>query len=426
MLEQAKILFVEDKLELLARVPLFNNLPAQDLQQLVSSLQTCQLEAGAVLFREGEQGEAFYVVQAGQIEIIKALGTPYELVLARRLPGEFVGEMSLLAPGGLRTASVRATTRTTLWRMTRGEFNTLLHLQPMIAYKMVHVLADRLNEAHNLSISELQEKNQQLTMAYEELKSAQAQIIEKERLEKELQVAYDIQMSVLPRSLPALPGYDFGARLVPARSVGGDFYDFVALGRDRMAISIGDVTDKGIPAAIFMAQVHALLRAETSKSASPRQVLRNANRHLLDMNARGLFATVLFGILHAHTGEFTYARAGHDLPILASASGQVTLAPKDIGQPLGILDNPQLDEQVLKIPKNGALLLYTDGITDGRSPKGEAFGLARLKAMLGHITGLPAQHACNEMLDKLISFQGSAPQEDDVTLVVIRSKNTGI
>ncbi|HSF83319.1 MAG TPA: SpoIIE family protein phosphatase [Anaerolineales bacterium] len=412
---------MNDKLELLAQMPLFRSLSQADLQYLYNNLGTCQFEAGEILFREGEPGDSFYLLQEGQIEIIKALGTQEELVIARRSPGEFVGEMSLLEPHGLRTASVRALTRTRLWFMTRQEFNALLHRQPMLAYEMIHVLADRLNAAHNLSISELQEKNLQLTRAYEELKAAQAQIIEKERLERELQVAYDIQMSVLPPYLPSLLGYDFGARLIPARSVGGDFYDFVPLGHDRVAISIGDVTDKGVPAAIFMAQVHALLRAETSKSASPSKVLTNANRHLLEMNARGLFATVLFGILDTRNGEFVYARAGHDLPLVVSGPDQVALAPKGFGQPLGILAKPQFDVQVLKLPPAGFLLLYTDGVTDGRNPAGQVFGLERLKPFLGRMSSLPAQPACDEIMAMLMDYQGGAAQEDDITLVAIRS-----
>ena len=416
---------MNSRLDLLAQVPLFKNLPVDDLQYLYDTLDTCHYEAGEILFREGERGDSFFIVQEGQIEIIKAMGTAEELLVARRSPGEFVGEMSLLEPYGLRTASVRAATQAHLWRMTRPEFDALLFRQPMLAYEMVHVLADRLNNAHNLSIKELQEKNLQLTLAYEELKAAQVQIIEKERLERELQVASDIQMSVLPRSLPSLPGYDFGARIAPARSVGGDFYDFVHLGVDRLAISIGDVTDKGAPAAIFMAQVHALLRAGTNKSASPSRVLRNANRHLLEMNSRGLFATVLFGILDRRSGEFAYARAGHDLPILVTGGGQVALAPKGTGQPLGILDKPQFDEQALKIPADGFLLLYTDGVTDGRNPVGEVFGYERLKPVLGRVAGLPAQQACDKIVDALMEYQSAAAQEDDIALILIRSSASG-
>src|SRR3712207_3101439 len=143
--------------------------------------------------------------------------------------------------------------------------------------------------------------------------AAQQQIIEKQRLEHELQLAYEIQTSILPRVLPQLQGYDFGATMVPARVVGGDFFEFVELGDDRVGIAVGDVTDKGMPAAIFMAQTHALLRAEAVRSAAPHEVLRCVNRHVVEMNAAGLFVTMLYGVLDRASASFSYARAGHEL-----------------------------------------------------------------------------------------------------------------
>src|SRR3712207_1764841 len=117
-----------------------------------------------------------------------------------------------------------------------------------------------------------------------ELQAAQAQIVEKQMLEQELRMAYEIQVSILPRTFPCLIGYDFAARMAPARAVGGDFFDFIHLDDGRLGIAIGDVTDKGMPAAIFMAQTHALLRAEASRATSPREALQHVNRHLLAMN----------------------------------------------------------------------------------------------------------------------------------------------
>jgi serine phosphatase RsbU (regulator of sigma subunit) len=291
----------------------------------------------------------------------------------------------------------------------------------MIAYTMVRVLSNRLNDAHISSMAELQAKNRQLVKAYEELKAAQEQIIEKEKLERELQVAYEIQMSILPQSLPVMKGFDFGARIVPARAVGGDFYDFFPLEGHKMGILVGDVTDKGVPAAIFMAQTHALLRAEASHHTSPREVLLSANHHILNRNEKGLFVTVLYGILDWSTRCFTYARAGHELPILSVPGEQPVFAPKNPGQPLGILDEPLLDEQTLTIPPGGRLLLYTDGITDERNPQGESFGFERLIQAVSSAGGLSAQDSCDLILNIVIDFLNCTPQFDDVTMVVIHS-----
>jgi serine phosphatase RsbU (regulator of sigma subunit) len=284
---------------------------------------------------------------------------------------------------------------------------------------MVRVMSMRLSAAHNAAIHDLQEKNQRLSEAYEALKAAQAQIIEKERLERELKVAHDIQMSILPRAMPQLSGFDFGARLVPARAVGGDLYDFIPLGDNQLGIVIGDVTDKGVPAAIFMAQAHALLRAEASQSASPREALQRANTHLLQMNARGLFVTVLYGVVDRVTRTFTYARAGHELPLLCSADGVVSSPPEGASLPLG------LDEQTVTLPPGGLLLLYTDGVTDARNEQRQSFELEKVQAVLQRCAGNKAQAVCDALLQEVIGHFGAAPQHDDVAVVGLRAAPHG-
>ncbi len=410
-----------DDARLLAGVPLFSILPGSELQALAVSLQQRRFDPGEILFREGERGDVFYVVRQGQVEIIKAMGSPQESLSAIRGPGEFVGEMSLLNRDSLRTASVRATSPVLLWEMTRRDFDALLERHPELAYEMVRVLSDRLTAAHNAEVKTLEEKNRQLALAYEELKAAQAQIIEKERLERELQVAHDIQMSILPARLPEIAGYDFGACLVPARSVGGDFYDLFVLPGDRVGVMIGDVTDKGVPAAIFMAQVHAFLLAAAEAGMTSAQVLLNANRHLMDMDESGLFVTVLYGVLDCQSGEFSFARSGHELPVRYQASGAVSLSPNNPGQPLGIFDQPLLDEQTLRLYPGEGLLLYTDGVTDERDPQGERYGLPRLVQALSAAPDKPAQAVCDDLLLELLAHLSGAPQDDDITMLMVRS-----
>ncbi len=405
--------------QLLAQIPLFAQLPHDDLHHLALTLQTCEFTGGEILFRENEQGDFFYIVRQGQVEVVKALETSEERLLAVRGPGEFIGEMSLLNRDGLRTASVRAASHVKLWVMTRHDFDALLNRYPVLAYEMVRVLSSRLRAAHNIAIRDMQEKNLQLTRAYEQLKAAQDQLIEKEKLERELQVAHDIQMSILPDTLPRLSGYDFGACLVPARSVGGDFFDFLPLNGDRLGIMIGDVTDKGVPAAIFMAQVHAYLRAEAERNLSPTDVLHHVNRHLMHMNEHGLFVTVLYGVLSRTTREFTYARAGHELPILRLPNQDAALGYKSTGQPLGLFHEPLLDEQVILLPAGATLLLYTDGITDERDPQGDNFGMQRLLSEIGKTVGLAAQEVCDRLLQVVMRHLNGAAQDDDITLVSI-------
>ncbi|HEX9372690.1 MAG TPA: SpoIIE family protein phosphatase, partial [Roseiflexaceae bacterium] len=332
---------------LLGQLPLFAALPPEELRYLAATLREKVVPHGALLFREGDYGDRFYVVIAGELEIIKALDTASEFVLDARGAGEFIGEMSLLHHDGLRTASVRARGTTRLLEMSRAEFDALLHRQPTLAYEMVRVLSNRLRDANNATIRDLREKNSQLTQALLDLRAAQAQIIEQETLARELQVARSIQENMLPRTLPDLAGFDFGAAMVPARVVSGDFYDFIPLDQSRLGIVIGDVCGKGLPAALLMALTRSLLRAEAMRGGPPIEVLRSVNRHLLDMNDSRTFVTVVYGVLHQPTREFSYVRAGHELPLVVDPAGQVFVPPMRQGQPLGILPAPDLDEQTL-------------------------------------------------------------------------------
>jgi serine phosphatase RsbU (regulator of sigma subunit) len=270
-----------------------------------------------------------------------------------------------------------------------------------------------------VAFRDLQEKNRQLQQAYDELKAAQAQIIEKERLERELQVAAEIQVSILPQELPSTAGYSFGALMQPARMVGGDFYDIFPLDDAHVGVMIGDVADKGIPAAIFMARIHALLMAETNHGGSPAEILRRVNAHLIRLQQSDQFVTVLLGILDLATSTFFYARAGHELPLLRTADGVVQTLPQATGQPVGIFDDLLLDENFVPVPPGGTLVLFSDGLTDCRSPGGEAFGHARVSSVLGAQAGRSGQQVCDALVEALTGFQAGAPQDDDVTIVAI-------
>jgi serine phosphatase RsbU (regulator of sigma subunit) len=409
------------KEKLLARAPIFKGLPEEEIEKLAETLTVREVPPDTILFQEGEVGDRFFIIIQGQIEVIKAVGTPEERSIGVRGPGEFVGELSLINRAGLRTASVRSVGDAHLWEMSHDEFDDILHRQPTMAFELINVLSQRLTTAHDTTIVDLQKKNRELTQAYEELKAAQEQIIEKERLERELQVAFEIQTSILPQTLPELSCYEFGALMVPARAVGGDFYDIIPLSSNRVGIVIGDVADKGVPSAIFMAQTHALIYAMANRNATPARVLQRVNQLLTKIGESSLFVTVLYGILDKRKHTFSYARAGHELPIIATRDGEVQLAPYDQGQLLGILDGPTLDEQILSIPPGGMMLLYTDGAIDARHANGDSFGLDRLSREVAALGDGSAQERCDKLWHLLERFQSKTPQEDDVTLVTVRS-----
>jgi sigma-B regulation protein RsbU (phosphoserine phosphatase) len=287
---------------------------------------------------------------------------------------------------------------------------------------MVNVLSQRLDNTNASTFRDLTEKNRQLQKAFDELKAAQEHLIEKERLERELKVAAEIQMSILPDELPLVEGFDFGGRILPARQVGGDFYDVFPLDEHKFGILIGDVADKGVPSAIFMARAHALIIAEADSVISPGEVLRRVNRHITRLEKSTQFVTALYGVLDINTGEFAYARAGHEPPILLNPNGNVHRLPHKPGMALGLWENIALDEYSIHLQRDSLLVMFTDGMTDCRNPKGEPYGLERILKTMGGLSRVTAQQSCDALFDSLMLYQSGGKQDDDVTLVAIRAQ----
>ena len=284
---------------------------------------------------------------------------------------------------------------------------------------MVRVLIRRLQQAENSTIRDLREKNIQLTRAYRELQAAQAQIIEKEKLERELEVAREIQLGILPRSLPQRSDILFDACITVTSGVGGDFYDVIPLREDVFGIAVGDVSDHGVHSALFMALTVTLLRAEARRLQPLDEMLLNVNRQLLEMNDTSMFVTLLYGELDCSTSEFNYARAGHELPLVLNGRGEYHQPHKAPGMPLGLFDEPDLDLQKLQLGAKDTLLLYTDGVTDARNPQGELFGADRLRSTLGTICCTAPDSICKNLMSSLQEFSGNAAQYDDITLLSV-------
>lgn len=409
-------------INLLSKIPLFSSLPLEELDRLLNLLGALNLQDGEILFNEGDLGEVFYVVLEGELEILKLESGVDELLLNVLQAGEYLGEMSLIMPGGHRTATARARGAVTLLSMNRDQFLALNQRYPEISNWMAKVLSQRLDATNVATFRDLKEKNRQLQTAYDELKAAQAQIIEKERLERELQVAADIQLSILPDELPETDGINFGACMVPARQVGGDFYDVFTITEKHIGVLIGDVADKGVPSALFMARTHALIMAEADLDLLPGEVMRLVNKHITRLQKSSQFVTVLYGILNLENNEFSYARAGHEPPLLLHANGSVERIPHSAGMAIGLWEDVTLDERVVKLTRGDTLLMYTDGMTDCRNPHGEAFGLERIKNLLSGLAEQSAQQVCDTLLGTLQSYQNGSKQDDDVTLVAVQIK----
>lgn len=403
--------------EILKRIPLFSAMPEAEIEILASILKSKEIEEGTFVFCEGEPGRCFFILVDGEVDIIKALGSADERLLATRPEGSILGEMSLFSPEGVHTATVRARSPLTVLEMSHADLDQLLQKSPSLAYEMMRVISLRLAEAENLTIHDLREKNQQLSQAYEELKGAQAQIIEKEKLERELEVAREIQSSILPRIYPKNDKFEFGHKFMPVSAVGGDFFDFIPLDENSVGIAIGDVTDHGVPAALFMALTVTLLRAEARRTKSPCDTLTSVNRQLLEFNDTGMFVTMIYGVLDYLTHEFQYVRAGHSFPLLLDANEGFIDIEQDVGQPLGLFEEIELDEQSITFPQNGLLFMYTDGVTEAMNEDDEFFGEDRLKSVLKQNNHHSASQICETVWDSLQGYLKEKPQQDDVTVM---------
>lgn len=238
-----------------------------------------------------------------------------------------------------------------------------------------------------------------------------------ERIEQELRVARIIQQTLLPKQLPALPGWQVGAYYQPARAVGGDFYDFIPFEDGRLGLVIGDVTDKGVPAALVMATTRSILRSAAQAQVSPGQALAQANDLLCPDIPPKMFVTCFYAILDPATGRLHYANAGHDLPYRHQKGGTAEL--RATGMPLGLLPGMSYEEQETTLAPGERVLFYSDGLVEAHNPEREMFGFLRLMSLLADWDG--AAGVIEFLLHQLEGFTGPAwEQEDDVTMVTLQ------
>lgn len=249
----------------------------------------------------------------------------------------------------------------------------------------------------------------------------EAQAQERERIEQELRVAALIQQTLLPKELPALAGWEIDAYYRPARAVGGDFYDFIPMSDGRLGLVIGDVTDKGVPAALVMATTRSTLRAAAQRVDDPGAILAEANEVLVKEIPPAMFVTCLFGVLEPSTGALTYANAGHNLPYVRTGGEVIEL--RATGMPLGLMPAMPYDVQTAVLAPGAAMLLTSDGIVEAHAPDGSMFGFERLMSLVGDDE--PREGIMAAVLSELDRFCGPGhEQEDDVTMVAIHRRSS--
>lgn len=260
---------------------------------------------------------------------------------------------------------------------------------------------------------------QQTSLAYQN-DLYKREIIQNERVEREIQLARQIQETFLPERLPVVEGWEIDIRWQTARQVGGDFYDVLDLGNGRIGLVVADVSDKGLPAALYMTVARTLIRASVRNHNDPAHVLDEVNELLFTESPESMFITAVFAILDTHKGEVVYANAGHNLPLIYRASsGAVEQLPKG-GMAMGVVAEYEIDDHTFDLQPGDALLLFTDGACDTLSPSNEDFSEPRLREVFARCAQNSAGKILSEIDRALSEFRQSTPLADDITLVAVR------
>jgi sigma-B regulation protein RsbU (phosphoserine phosphatase) len=387
------------RLHLIARHGLFAGVPLRTLGPLVEHCELRTLEVGDVLLAPGQTNTSLYLLLAGRLKVhIDRIDSEEGFLIE---PGECTGEISVVdcRPA---TAFVVADEPSQVLVVPEAALWEGFLAIPEIARNFMRLFANRLRA-----------RTEVIQLALE-------QQIRYEHLQKELAIAHDIQLDMVPRNLDFEPEIDIVARMIPAQHVGGDFYDAFPVSNQEYCVAIGDVSGKGVPAALFMVKTMTLLRTELLKDQPIEEALRTLNAMLCEENPTCMFATLIVGILDKLTGVFRYVNAGHDALVLGEGGVAYRSLPPPMGIPIGLEAGATYEIASLTLSKNDVLVLYTDGVTEAMSPDSQLFSFHRLMECLGQRPASSA-HELADRIDRAVhQFAAGAPQSDDLTTMIIR------
>jgi len=259
--------------------------------------------------------------------------------------------------------------------------------------------------------------------------SQSAQVVENARLSEEekalselreeVRLASKIQADLLPPSVPTIPGYEIAARMIPAQMCGGDYYDFIPLEGDSVAICLGDVSGKGLPASLLMANLQATLRGQATKSGDVCECIRRSNSLLFRSTGPEKFATLFYGILHPRNNMLVYCNAGHNPPLLLRSDGRIEMLDTS-GIVLGALDDFGFSTGSTSFEPGDLLAIFSDGVTEAWNCHQEEFGEQRLRTEIQHLRGASASNVLEAIFRAVRDHAGTYPQSDDITVVIMR------
>lgn len=385
--------------------------------------------AGRVIFEDNAPGETLYIVASGLVQVSKTLENGQIHVLGEMGAGEFFGEMALLEDKP-RSARVTTLTMTHLLAVSRSTFNTLMEQYPIVAINILRQVSARLR-ARNIEqerllrdkqglVEELATKNLALQRALQELQAAMATVAEHERVQRDLEIAHQIQRQMLPAEFPQEPGLCVHATTVPSMGVGGDFYDAVRLDAQRIGLLLGDVSGKGIPAAMQMARLMGEFRACVSHRSNPAGVMQVLNSLVCQRNTTlSSFVTVQYIELDVVERFMRFICAGHPPILLRHTDGQIERLGTIPNIPLGIEETFVYNQEERQLVPGDMLLLYSDGAYELRDRQDSQFGLPRLMELFATVPTHPKAAIC-AIQTALEAFGDEHGPHDDTTLLCLQ------
>ena len=391
-----------------------------------------------VLVRQGDRSEFAYFVAEGSLAVFAE--SEYERVqLAAVEAPRLIGELGVLA-GYPRTATIETVTPVLAYKLTAAELFEVGQRSPEFLLSVISQLGrqiDGMNQALTLYgnalsalerrefdariIDDLAHPSPQLVTFAATFKRFAAEIVDKRRQADDLASAALIQRSFLPRAeqLRFVSGVlDLSADMRPARDVGGDFYDYFMLDDRRVAIAIGDVCGKGIPAALFMAVAITALRNAAQSEPDVASALARVNEHLCRDNDANMFATLFYGVLDLRSGVLEYGNCGHNAPYVLSGGKRRPLPATGI--PVGLMADMPPRSALMVLNPGDSLVLYTDGVTEAMNPGNEEFGRERLETLLDGAGALPAVDLLKRIYAEVDDFAAGEDQADDITCLTLR------
>lgn len=413
------------------------------LADIIDGISATQVEAGTPLVRQGELSETAFVVVDGRFRVVA--DTPYGPVpLATMSAPKLIGEIGALS-GLPRTASIIADTPLTLHVVPRSRLIDVGRANPEFLISIIAQLGrqqDGMNRTLSLysnALSALQQRefdprilddlsnpSPQLAEFSQAFRKFAQEIVGKRRQQDEVASAAIIQQSYLPsHAMLARAGsaLELHADMRPARNMGGDFYDFFFLDDDRIAIAIGDVCGKGIPASLFMAVVMTVLRMSAREESDVEATIARANALLCRDNATSMFATVFYGVLDLRSGTLEYCNCGHNAPLIIDETGNIRIMPAT-GLPLGLYVEGSATANAVQLTDQDLLVLFTDGVTEATNPSDEEFSEERLQQTLRGGRHLSARDVVGLIFREVDRFAQEAEQADDITCLVLRCKSS--